>query len=427
MFKEDFLHYIWKYKLFSTEKLLTTQKERVVILNSGEHNFNSGSDFFNAKLEIDNQLWAGNVEIHIKSSDWYVHGHEKDSNYDNTILHVVWQHDINVYRKDNSVIPTLVLESYIQKDILNNYLQLFSSQRKWINCENDINNINEFQFSNWLERLYIERLEEKSKLIKRLLLDSKNDWEAVLFKMLAKNFGLKVNGDAFFNLANQLEYSVIRKQSHSLIALEALLFGQSNLLDEDIQDSYYIDLQTEYNFLKSKYQLTNNENIAVQFFRLRPNNFPTIRIAQLAALFSQKQNLFSKIIAVSNVKEYYEIFDISVSSFWKTHYSFTSQSKKSQKKLTKPFIDLLLINTIIPLKFMYLKSIDKLNETEIIDIVTELKPEKNSIIDKFNQLGVTSKSSLETQALLQLKNNYCEKQKCLECVVGKSLISKNCN
>ena len=249
MIKEDFLHYIWKYKLFSTENLITFQNEKVVIESSGEHNFNSGSDFFNAQLKIGNQRWAGNVEIHIKSSDWYVHGHEKDHNYDNTILHVVWQHDVDVYRKDNSVIPTLEIQYYIKKDLLENYAQLFSSQKKWINCENDIHQIDKFQLNNWLDRLYIERLEQKSKHIEQLLINSNNDWEAVLFKMIAKNFGLKVNGDAFFNLANTLDYSIVRKQQHNINSLEALLFGRAHLLTHDIQDPYFIRLNQEYQYL----------------------------------------------------------------------------------------------------------------------------------------------------------------------------------
>ena len=424
MFKEDFLHYIWKYKLFSTENLRTTLQETVVIINSGDHNFNSGSDFFNAKLNIGDQLWAGNVEIHIKSSDWYVHGHEKDSNYDNTILHVVWQHDVDVHRKDNSVIPTLELKDYTQKVVLDNYHQLFSSHDKWINCEGNIKDVDKFQLKNWLERLYIERLEEKSKFIEQLLVSSKNDWEAVLFKMLAKNFGLKVNGDAFFNLANKLEYTIVRKQSNNLNSLEALLLGQANLLEDEIQDPYYINLQNEYSFLKSKFKLSNQIATPFQFFRLRPNNFPTIRIAQLAALFNKQQRLFSEIVSITDIQELYKVFDISLNSFWKTHYSFTSQSKKSIKKLSKSFIDLLLINTIIPLKFIYLKSIGKLNESEILEAIRKLKPEVNGIINKFDQLQISSKSALESQALLQLKNSYCIKQRCLECIVGKYLIGK---
>ncbi len=424
MIKEDFLHHLWKYKLFSTLKLQTTQTKNVVIVTSGQHNQNSGPDFFNAQLKINNQLWAGNVEIHIKSSDWYVHGHENDVNYDNVILHVVYEHDVEVFRKDNTAIPTLELKNYINKELFNNYKQLFSSNQKWINCEHDISTVDKFKLSNWLERLYIERLEQKSEFVGQLLIDSKNNWEAVLFKLLAKNFGLKVNGEAFFNLASQLDFNILRKEQHNLFSLEALLFGQANLLTETIESSYYIQLQKEYAYLKSKYRLSSALNIPFQFFRLRPNNFPTLRIAQLAGLYHRQQNLFSKIIATKDIKEYYKLFNFSMTTFWKEHYSFTAQSKKSEKKLTKSFVDLLLINTIIPLKFMYLKAIGKLNETEILQLIRQLKPEKNTIIDKFQKLNISSENALETQALLQLKNMYCSHQKCLQCVIGSSLLQK---
>jgi len=420
--KEDFLHHLWKYKLFSSLKLQTTQNEAIVIVSSGQHNQNTGPDFFNAQLKINNQLWAGNVEIHVKSSDWYVHGHEKDVNYESVILHIVYEHDVDVFRKDNSVIPTLELKNYIDKDVLNNYKQLFSSNQKWINCEYDISSIDKFKLSNWLERLYIERLEQKSELIEQLLIDSNNDWEAVLFKLLAKNFGLKVNGDAFFSLAGQLDFSILRKEQHKLFSLEALLFGQANLLTETIEDSHYLQLQKEYEYLKSKYSLSSTLSIPFQFFRLRPNNFPTIRLAQLASLFHQQQNLFSKVIAITDVEEYYKLFNISMPLFWKERYSFTTKSKKSEKKLTKSFIDLLLINTIIPLKFMYLKSIGKLNETEILQLIKQLKSEKNTIIDKFYKLNISSGNALESQALLQLKNSYCNAQKCLHCAIGNTLL-----
>ena len=421
--KEDFLHYLWKYKLYATQELRTTKNEELVITYSGEHNFIAGPDFFNGQLKINNQLWAGNVEIHLKSSDWYVHGHEKDIHYDNVILHVVWEHDVEVYRKDNTTIPTLELKKYISKDLLNNYKRLFSSKQKWINCENDIATIDKFKLSSWLERLYVERLEQKSKFIGKLLVDSKNDWEAVLFKLLAKNFGLKVNADAFFNLVDGLDFGFIRKQQYNLASLEALLFGQANLLNDTVEDQYYIQLQEEYQYLKSKYGLFNNSNVPFQFFRLRPNNFPTIRIAQLAALYHQEQNLFSKIIAITDSKEYYDLFDISMSNYWQTHYSFSSISKKSHKKLSMAFVDLLIVNTIIPIKFMYLKSIDKLDEAQFLNTIKQIKPEKNTIINEFNNLSITSENALESQALLQLKNEYCSKQKCLHCAVGNELLN----
>ena len=374
--REDFLHYIWKYKLLNLGELKTTQNEKVQLLKSGEQNHNTGPDFFNAQIIIEDQRWAGNVEIHVKSSDWYVHGHEKDLNYDSIILHVVWEHDIDVYTKENFVVPTLELNKHLDKNILNNYQKIFSKSQKWINCENVISSVDPFIIENWLERLYIERLEQKSELIQQMLVASKNDWEAVLVKLLFKNFGLKVNGDAFLNLINSMDFSIIRKEKQSLERLEALLFGQAGLLNDDIQEAYYQALKMEFNYLIKKYNLQTNLKSQFQFFRLRPNNFPTIRIAQLAALLNQHQYLFSKIITTTQLNDYYELFNVSVSSFWKTHYSFSSTSKMSGKRLTKSFIDLLLINTIVPLKFIYLKQINKLNEQEILEMVRQIKPEK---------------------------------------------------
>lgn len=420
--KEDFLHYIWKHKLLNLNQLETTQKEKVQLINSGEHNHNAGPDFFNSQIIIEDLHWAGNIEIHVKSSDWYVHGHEKDINYDSIILHVVWEHDIEIYTKDNLVVPTLELKKHLDKNILNNYQKLFSKSQKWINCQNVISSVDPFIIDNWLERLYVERLEQKSELTQKMLDTSHNDWEAVLIKLLFKNFGLKVNGDAFLNLINSIDFSIIRKEKQSLVNIEALLFGQAGLLSDDIQDAYYKTLQMEYNYLLKKHNLQVNMKSQFQFFRLRPNNFPTVRIAQLAALLNQHQNLFSKIIATTKLKDYYKLFDISISEFWKIHYSFTSTSRKTYKKLSKKFIDLLLINTIVPLKFIYLKYINELNEEELISTIKLIKPEKNVVIDGFKGLNVPCNNALNSQALLQLKNEYCEKNKCIQCAIGNQLL-----
>jgi hypothetical protein len=420
--KEDFLHYIWKHKLLNLNQLETTQKEKVQLINSGEHNHNAGPDFFNSQIIIEDLHWAGNIEIHVKSSDWYVHGHEKDINYDSIILHVVWEHDIEIYTKDNLVVPTLELKKHLDKNILNNYQKLFSKSQKWINCQNVISSVDPFIIDNWLERLYVERLEQKSELTQKMLDTSHNDWEAVLIKLLFKNFGLKVNGDAFLNLINSIDFSIIRKEKQSLVNIEALLFGQAGLLSDDIQDAYYKTLQMEYNYLLKKHNLQVNMKSQFQFFRLRPNNFPTVRIAQLAALLNQHQNLFSKIIATTKLKDYYKLFDISISEFWKIHYSFTSTSRKTYKKLSKKFIDLLLINTIVPLKFIYLKYINELNEEELISTIKLIKPEKNVVIDGFKELNVPCNNALNSQALLQLKNEYCEKNKCIQCAIGNQLL-----
>ena len=422
--QEDFLHYIWKHKKFDVSNIKSTTNETISIVSVGQHNLNSGPDFFNAQLKIDNQLWAGNVEIHVKSSDWFLHNHETDSNYDNVILHVVWEHDTEVFRKDNTNIPTLELKHYVSKTALINYEKLFSKSQKWINCEHDFGEVDDFKIQNWLERLYFERLERKSKNIEQLLKESKNDWEAVLFKMLAKNFGLKVNGEAFLSMANAIDFSVVRKTQSNKLALEALFFGQSGLLETQIEDSYYLQLAKEYEFLIQKFKLSNTNVTPVQFFRLRPPNFPTIRLSQLASLYHEHQNIFSKIIKVIHIDAFYELFSMGTSSFWETHYTFQKSSKASKKVLTKSFVDLLLINTIIPIIFSYFKQQGKEIDDVIIKLIQQITSEKNSVVEKFNSLKNVSTSALQSQGLLQLKNNYCDKNKCLQCAIGNSLLNK---
>ena len=422
--QEEFLHYIWKYKKLDVFHLKTIQNESINILSVGQHNLNSGPDFFNAQLKIGEQLWAGNVEIHIKSSDWFVHNHEIDSAYDNVILHVVWEYDTDVYRKNNIVIPTLELKKFVDKKLFDNYNNLISNQKKWINCENHFSDVNDFILNNWLERLYFERLERKSNTIQDLLASSKNDWEAVLFALLAKNFGLKVNGEAFYSLAKSIDFSIVRKIQSKPEVLEALLFGQAGLLESDFQDVYFLILVKEYGFLKQKFQLDNRFVMPLQFFRLRPQNFPTIRFSQLAMLYHKNHNLFSKIISMESLKEFYELFDVSTCAFWETHYTFEKQSKKTIKKLSKSFIDLIIINTILPLKFSYAKQTGHEVDDQILKIVSEIESEDNSIIKAFNSLKKVSKSSLQSQALIQMKSEYCDKNKCLQCAIGNSLMIK---
>ncbi|MBN2868954.1 MAG: DUF2851 family protein [Flavobacteriaceae bacterium] len=421
--QEDFLHYLWKYKKFETTNLQTANGEVVSIKSFGTHNNNAGPDFFNAQINIGDQLWAGNVEIHIKSSDWFVHNHEVDTNYDNVILHVVWQHDTDVFRKDNTAIPTLVLKDYIHLSALNNYQKLFNSNTTWINCENDINQTPNFVIDNWLERLFFERLEQKSNIINVVLEQSKNNWEAVLFKLLAKNFGLKINGDAFFSVANSFNFSVVMKQQNSLQNLEALFFGQAGLLESDVEDTYFLKLQKDYQFLCQKFGLKNSNVLPMQFFRLRPPNFPTIRWSQLANLYAQHKNLFSKIINCKTKEDIYNIFKVSTSEYWNTHYTFGKVSKKVTKKISTSFVDLLIINTIVTLKFCYAKQQGKDINEELIQLLSQVSAEKNSIIDKFDSLDVKATSALQSQALLQLKNEYCSKNKCLQCAVGNTVLT----
>ena len=420
--KENLLHFIWKLQLFTSKKLQSVSLENIHVSSAGLQNFNSGPDFFNSKIEINGQLWAGNVEIHVKSSDWYVHSHETDENYDSVILHVVWEHDVAIFRKTNTAIPTLELKKYISKEVLQNYEQLFSKNKKWINCENEISTIDPFVVSHFLERIYVERLEQKSLRINEFLRATNNNWEAVLFLLLAQNFGLKINAEAFLSFATSFDFSIVRKVADDALKLEALFLGQAGLLSKNSESAYFEILKKEYEYLKVKFKLTPISAGQVQFFRLRPNNFPTIRLSQLASLYHIHQNLFSKLMKIQPIESYYDLLDAGTSEFWKTHYTFETESKKSSKKITKSFVDLLIINTIIPLKFAYLKSMGKTDFNSLLSLLEEIKPEKNSIISKFDTLKIKSSNAFETQALLQLKNEYCSKQLCLQCEVGKDVL-----
>ncbi|UQD54909.1 DUF2851 family protein [Flavobacterium sp. K5-23] len=422
--KEDFLHYLWKFKKFDTLNLKTSNKEEISIVNVGQYLELAGPDFFNAQITIGDQKWAGNVEIHLKSSDWYVHHHEKDPAYENVILHVVWEHDIEIFRKNNSEIAVLELKSYVDIETLTNYQSLMSP-KSWIFCEKLIGSVNDFTLKNWQERLFFERLERKSKSIFELLEQTNNDWEAVLFCLLAKNFGLNTNGESFYEIAKSIPFSIIRKESFEQENLEALLFGNSGLLDLDKEDNYFKDLKFRYFYLLHKHKMEKKHFEPLQFFKHRPDNFPTIRLSQLAGLYHIQLNLFSKINTLNSVKSIYELFRVSASLYWQNHYNFDKESPKKSKKLTKSFVDLIIINTIIPLQFAYAKSQGKDCSENLILLLNEIAPEKNSIIDKFNSFNVKAKNAFDTQSLLQLKTEYCLKSKCLECGIGIELLKNN--
>lgn len=425
--KEDLLHFIWKYKKLQLAELVTSKNESVSIVDVGIHNHHSGPDFFNSKINIDGLLWAGNVEVHIKSSDWYAHRHEEDANYDNVILHVVWEDDTSIFGKDSSEIPTLELKKYIPQELLLAYQNLFDKKDKtFVNCEKDIDAIDSFIFRNWLERLYFERLERKSDLVLDLLKQSNNDWEKVMFTILLKSFGLKINGDSFFSIATTLDFSVVRKIQNNPLQLESILYGLAGFLDDDIiVDSYYLELKREYSFLSNKFDIQKEGIQKPEFFKLRPLNFPTIRLSQVASLYSKHQSIFSKIIDATDLEEIYEVFNVSTSKYWNNHFTFGKISKKCSKKLTKKFIDLLIVNTLLPLKFCYAKHIGKEVNEEIITIVSEIKKEENTIISNFKTIGAKAMNAKESQAMLQLYNEYCTQNKCLQCVVGSSLLEGN--
>jgi hypothetical protein len=315
----------------------------------------------------------------------------------------------------------LALKEFVSSETIANYNSLRST-KSWIYCEKQLADLDDFLLSNWQERLFFERLERKSKPIFELLHQTNSDWESVLFYLLAKNFGLNTNGESFFKIASSIPFSIIRKEGFELANIEALLFGNAGLLDSDKEDQYFSDLKFRYYYLLQKYQLEKPIIAPVQFFKLRPDNFPTIRLSQLAALYHSQQNLFSKIIQLNSALAIYQFFEVSASSYWSSHYQFDKESPKKKKLMSKSFIDLLIINTILPIQFAYSQSLGEENSEDLIQLLVAISPEKNSIIDKFKSFGITSKNAFETQSLLQLKKEYCNKSKCLDCAIGVELL-----
>lgn len=425
--KEDFLHYVWKYQKFSNKELRTNESKLIQIFQTGFHNQEqSGPDFFNAKLQIGNQLWAGNVEIHINASDWYTHHHEVDEAYDTVILHVVWNNDTVIYRKDESILPTLSLKNVVLKSSLASYNQLMQRGLKWINCENSFSKVDDSLINLWLERLYFERLEQKSKAIFSLAKELNFDWEATAFCWLAKTFGLNVNGDYFLEIAKSIPFKLLRKYSYDVQLLEALFFGQSNLLEATSDNQYSIKLFKEYEFMQQKHKLLPVTN-KPQFFRIRPANFPSMRFAQLASLYAKNSGLFSLLVKSTTKRELQDLLSFEVSEFWKTHYHINAPSKKSAKRLTSKTIDLFIINSIVPLQFAYQGYLGNSDfSQEIWNIMHTLASENNSIVSRFNQLKKgLSKTAIESQALIHLKKKYCDKLACLKCQIGINILKEN--
>lgn len=424
--REDVLHYLWKSQRFRKEHLRTSSNEPIAVIQQGQYNTSSGPDFFNARLQVAQQEWAGNLEIHIKSSDWYAHGHEKDPSYDNIILHVVWEDDMDVFRKDGTLVPTLALKEYVSDGLLSSCRDLIESKTyKFINCEKDAVHIEKIVWTQWQERLYVERLEQKSKAIKLLLQETKNDWEAVLFILLMKNFGLNRNGEAFWAIARHLGYDIIRKVSNDALKMESLFFGVAGLLPhEDVIDEYVLDLKREFGFLRNKYAISPYNGERPIFFGLRPPNFPTVRLSQLAALYNSFPGLFGQLMEAKSQNDFFELFHIKASEYWDVHYTFGKESKKSKKYLSKSFVRLILINTLIPLKFCYHNYLGQNRTNDLLELVGQLPTEKNSIVERFSDMGVPSESAFESQAKIQLYQYHCSKNKCLQCQVGVSLLGR---
>jgi len=422
---EEVLHYIWRYRLYATYKLKTKSGKKISVKHPGEQNKHAGPDFEHCRLLIGDIEWAGNVEIHMKSSDWFAHNHQADPAYNNVILHVVYHHDMEIILEDGTIPETLELKPLIDHALLNKYNE-FIIARSAIPCQKHLSMVEPFHVSQWLERLSIERLLQKTQYVNNLLDYCRGSWEEVTYILLAKNFGYRVNAVPFERLAKSLPYRLLKKYESSIF-IESLVFGQAGMLEQQFNDDYPKELQYTYRYLQRQHRLKPIDVVSWKFLRMRPLNFPTIRLAQFSACQGQAQALFSKVIETKKVDELRDLFtDSPVNSYWENHYKFDVLSKKHSTKLGKSTIDGIILNTVITILFSYGKYIGK--EAYIcraIDLLEELSPEHNSIVNQYRRLGVQVKTAADSQALLELRNSYCDKVRCLACGIGLHIFKQN--
>lgn len=419
--KEDFLHYLWVTKKLPFNDLYTSQNQNLTIIDFGQMLLDEGPDVFNAKIVLDNQIWAGNIEIHVKASDWYLHRHEKNDKYDSIILHVVWENDSVIYRKSGEEIPVLELNKYCDGLIYQNYTQLIA-KKSILKCESHLEFVDKFYLESWNEKLFIDRLLLKAEKIEKILNDTLCDWDQTFFILLTKSFGLNSNGEVFYELAKSIPYSILNKEKSNLSNLEALFLGMSNLLPSEITiDDYTFQIKQNFQFLKLKYNL-KPLFVSPQFFKLRPDNFPTIRLVQLATLYNQKPFLFSELMLADSLDEYYKIFKINISEYWKKHYNFQIQHGYKNKYLTKSFIELIIINVVLPIKLVYHKYNNEENFEQLLNLAQQCKFEINNKTKIFMNKKLSCINALDSQAYIQLYNNYCDKNKCISCAIGNQVL-----
>jgi hypothetical protein len=422
--QESFLQYIWQFQYFNKRNLFTVQGEEIFVYHPGLLNTLSGPDFSNARVKIGGMSWAGTIEIHTQSSEWIVHRHHHDSAYDNVVLHVVWKDDRPVTREDGTLLPTLELKGRVDSALILQYRKLVGSALS-IPCERMLSRVQTIVQIGMMGRALYERLERKSQSVIDLLNHNKDDWEETMYQLLARNFGFKINSEPFLQLARGVPYRNLGRHADRLLQVEAILFGQAGFLEQRSSDPYQLELRREYKVMSAKYKLQGAQLKMTQwkFMRMRPANFPTIRLAQFSALISKQKNLFSRVLAATTYRETVAIFDNEQSEYWQTHYSFGSTTKGETCTLGQSSIDNLIINTVVPLLVAYGKQRD---QQELVDraevILEQIAAEENSILRAFTKAGFDVKNAFDSQALIQLFNSYCSPRQCLNCAIGAALL-----
>ncbi len=418
---EDFLHYLWRFRLIY-DRLKLTNGEAFSVIHPGEHNFNAGPDFLNARIRAGSTTWAGNVEVHVRASDWYRHEHQHDDAYRNVILHVVYENDAVITDPAGQPLLTLVLEGNFDTTILEKYDDFIGNLR-WIPCEQLLPDIEEFYFSSWAPALAVERLILKSEQFRESWEYCKHDWEACFYLQMAHAFGFRINSDAFGLIAKTIPLKLISKHFASRFQLEALFYGQAGLLQEVATEEYPQLLAREYEYLREKYGLVPVQPGLMRFLRLRPSNFPTIRISQFCALLYKRQDLFTRILEMEDLSGLYDYLEVEASSYWSQHFVFGKLSAPAVKKLGRNSVGLLLMNFVIPFLFFYgeMKQLEFLR-IRALSFLEKEPGEMNHIIGGWKNLGMPVDNALQTQALLQLKHHYCDRKRCLECRLGARIL-----
>lgn len=421
---EKLMQYVWKHRLWRSEDMVTNTGKKVRVVDPGLLNTDAGPDFFNAKIEIDGHMWVGNVEMHYRATDWKRHRHDSDKAYDSVILHVVAKDDAPVRRTNGELIPQLVLE--VSPQFNADYASLVGATIE-VPCATKIKQVPHLTIVEWVEGLAFERLHGKVERIHQLLDSFNGSWEDVCYVTLARNFGFGINNDAFERLARRTPLRLLGKHSDSVLQIEALLFGQAGMLDAQKpgMDSYYNQLCTEYAFLSNKFQLTPMEKESWKLFRIRPQNFPYRRIAMLAQFIEGGFRMMNRILEAEGEKEMRALFEVELSGYWSKHYTFGKPNERATATLSRSSIDIILINTVAPLLYAYGELTGNYEMTDkAIKLLEDLRAESNSIVSHFVAYGIDCPDALTSQALVQLKREYCDARKCIYCKIGHHLLSK---
>lgn len=418
------MQYVWKHRLWRSEDMVTNTGKKVRVVDPGLLNTDAGPDFFNAKIEIDGHMWVGNVEMHYRATDWKRHHHDSDKAYDSVILHVVAKDDAPVRRTNGELIPQLVLE--VSPQFNADYASLVGATIE-VPCATKIKQVPHLTIVEWVEGLAFERLHGKVERIHQLLDSFNGSWEDVCYVTLARNFGFGINNDAFERLARRTPLRLLGKHSDSVLQIEALLFGQAGMLDAQKpgMDSYYNQLCTEYAFLSNKFQLTPMEKESWKLFRIRPQNFPYRRIAMLAQFIEGGFRMMNRILEAEGEKEMRSLFEVELSGYWTKHYTFGKPNERATATLSRSSTDIILINTVAPLLYAYGELTGNYEMTDkAIKLLEDLRAESNSIVSHFVAYGIDCPDALTSQALVQLKREYCDARKCIYCKIGHHLLSK---